>query len=607
MAVDLKRLRREIDLTSTSAISARQFVAEESTATPRSRKMVGLLSIVTLFGILAMAYVFRPTLPPPRVTSYNPITHDGRVKSVFGAAAPIVLTDGTRLYVQEVVNGRYVVAQVGVSGGDTTLLSVPFPNVALNNISPDRTQLVVGTFTGAELEQPLWVVPVVGGTPQRFADVAGEDGTWMPSGNLLIAHKNKLIEVDPGGVKREFAEFPAPHYSSWWLRWSPDSRRLRITVATAVHNAIWEVPADGTQVHNLLPNWKGADDPQQGNWTPDGKYYVFHAWRGGRSDLWAIQEKANPFHRVNREPVQLTAGPLSFFSPQPSVDGKKIFALGVQLRAELVRYDLKSRQFIPFLGGISATGVSFSRDGKWVTYATYPEGDIWRSRADGTEKLQLMSGSVAGGWSPVISPDGRQVSFIGGRSGIQQLYLVSMDGGTPQSVHIDGAVPGASLDWCGMGKTILISQAEAVGDNRTVLFDVETAKTSYIADSQGSFLSGCSPDGRQVVARTVTGDKLRLFEFATQKWSDLVTRSVGSMQWSADGRYVYFDTGSGAEQTIYRVRLADRKVELVTNLQDFRREVQPWWSWMGLTPDGSPLLMRDIGTQEVYALDFEAP
>jgi len=28
---------------------------------------------------------------------------------------------------------------------------------------------------------------------------------------------------------------------------------------------------------------------------------------------------------------------------------------------------------------------------------------------------------------------------------------------------------------------------------------------------------------------------------------------------------------------------------------------------MGLPPDGSPLLLRDIGSQEVYALDFEAP
>src|SRR5262249_62415881 len=98
----------------------------------------------------------RRGLPP-----YNPITHDGQVKSASGAAEPIVLTDGTRLYVQEVVNGRHVVAQVGVSGGDTTLLSVPFPNVALNNISRDRTQLVLGTFAGAELENPLSIVPVV--------------------------------------------------------------------------------------------------------------------------------------------------------------------------------------------------------------------------------------------------------------------------------------------------------------------------------------------------------------------------------------------------------------------------------------------------------------
>jgi len=608
MGVDLKRLRREIDSASTGAVSATQRALEESNATPRSHKMTWLFSFFALCGVLAVAYVFRPTLAPPRVTAYNAITHDGQVKNVFGAAAPIVLTDGTRLYIQEVVNGRYVVAQVGASGGDTTLLSMPFPNAGLNNISPDRTKLIVGTFTGAELEQPLWVVPVVGGNPQRFADVPGEDGSWMPNGNRLVAHENKLIQFDTGGVQSTLAEFPASNYASWWLRWSPDSHRLRVSLATALHNTIWEVSADGTQVHNILPNWKEAEDPSQGNWTPDGKYYVFQASRGGRTDLWAIREETKLFHRISREPVQLTAGPLSFISPQPSVDGKKIFAIGVQRRAELVRYDLRSHQFIPFLGGTSATGVSFSRDGAWITYATYPEGEIWRSRPDGTEKLQLMSGSSAAGWSPVISPDGRQVAFIGGLSGIQQLYLVSMDGGRPQSVQIDGVLPGASVDWCGTGKTIIVTQAESIRDNRTVLLvDLETAKTTYLADAQRSFLSRCSPDGKQVVARTINGDKLRLFERATQKWSDLVTRSVGSMQWAADSKYVYFDTGSGAEQTIYRVGLADRKVELITSLHDFRRAVEPWVSWMGLTPDGSPLLMRDIGTQEVYALDFEAP
>jgi hypothetical protein len=30
-------------------------------------------------------------------------------------------------------------------------------------------------------------------------------------------------------------------------------------------------------------------------------------------------------------------------------------------------------------------------------------------------------------------------------------------------------------------------------------------------------------------------------------------------------------------------------------------------SWLGLAPDDSPLLLRDTGTEEIYALDWEAP
>jgi Tol biopolymer transport system component/predicted Ser/Thr protein kinase len=607
IGVDLKRLRREVASSSSGAVSTGHNAAEKNEVTPRRRNVWALLWVPIVCVALAVAYAFRPVLPAPRVTAYNAITNDGKVKNVFGAAAPIVLTDGTRLYIQEVVDGSYVIAQVGVNGGDTTLLNVPFSNVSLNNISRDKTQLVVGNFGGAEMEQPLWVVPVVGGTPQRFADVPGEDGIWMADGRPLIAHENQLIQVDSAGAATKFAEIPEPIYSMWWLRWSPDASKLRLTAASAAQNSIWEVSADGKHARNLLLNWNGAADPLQGNWTSDGKYFIFHASRGGRSDLWAIREESDPFHRVNHEPVQLTAGPLSFLSPQPSVDGKKIFAIGVQRRSELVRYDVKSHQFLPFLGGISATGVSFSRDGKWVTYATYPEAEIWRSRGDGTEKLHLTSpGTVA--WSPEISPDGKSVAFVGSETGsTQHIWVASMDGGTPQAVRIESVIPGVSLHWCGSGRTLIVSQAESIRDHKTLLFDLDSSKTTYLPDSGTFFMSSCSPDGKYAVARSVKGDKLQMFEFKTQQWSDLASHSVGSMNWSADSKYVYFDSGSGADQTVYRVRISDRNIELVGNLQDLRRTVEPWVSWMGLTPDGSPLFMRDIGTQEVYALDFDAP
>jgi len=103
------------------------------------------------------------------------------------------------------------------------------------------------------------------------------------------------------------------------------------------------------------------------------------------------------------------------------------------------------------------------------------------------------------------------------------------------------------------------------------------------------------------------GQKLMLFDVAAQKWTELVTSSIGYANWSADNKYVYFDTGYGAEPAVYRVRISDRKMEPVASLKDFRRVVLLFNPWSGLTPDGSPLLMRDTGTQEVYALDFEAP
>jgi hypothetical protein len=43
-----------------------------------------------------------------------------------------------------------------------------------------------------------------------------------------------------------------------------------------------------------------------------------------------------------------------------------------------------------------------------------------------------------------------------------------------------------------------------------------------------------------------------------------------------------------------RLRIADRKLERVTELNDFRRVICPVYPRSGLTPDGAPLLLRDI-------------
>jgi Tol biopolymer transport system component len=82
--------------------------------------------------------------------------------------------------------------------------------------------------------------------------------------------------------------------------------------------------------------------------------------------------------------------------------------------------------------------------------------------------------------------------------------------------------------------------------------DLNTLKVSTLPDSHELYWPALSPDGRYVVATTVDGQKLMLFDSASQKWSELTKASIGFTQWSADNKYVYFDTGFGANPAVYR-------------------------------------------------------
>ena len=600
LAVDFRRLKKTTESGHSTAVP----IEGRSIGAKRERKATSTtivaLSALALMAAVTLAFFLRPTMQPPRVTGYTQITHDGQVKSFFGAVTPIVLTDGARLYFQEFVDGRYVIAQAAVTGGEAVVMNTPFRNVSLDTISPDKTELLVGSFSGIEIEQTLWAVPVVGGSPRRFAAMFGQDGTWMPNGNVIVANARQLLEVDRNGSSHTFADIPQPYSTAWWLRWSPDSQKLRITVGSISHNAILEFSSDGKVTRDLLPSWRQASDPLQGTWTPDGKYFVFQAAHGSRVDLWAMRETRDLFHKVSFQPFQLTAGPLTFLSPQPSTDGKRIYAIGVQQRAELARYDQKTSQLVPFLGGISASSVTFSQDGQWVAYVSYPQGEVWRSRADGTEKLQLTQAPLLAG-DPSISSDGKSVMFLGQEPGGPiKVHTVSINGGPSQDLGVEAG----RADWCGSAIIFSVGPNE---EDKLLILDTKTLSTAILPESNGLILPRCSPDGRYIVAPTRDQQKLKLYEKGSQKWTDLVVQDVGYPQWSADSKYVYFDSGLGAEIAISRVKITDKKVERIAEIRNFNRVVQAWVSWMGLTPDGAPLLMRETGSQEVYALDFEAP
>jgi len=494
---------------------------------------------------------------------------------------------------------------LSATGGETVPLTLPFPNVSLNNISPDQSQLMVSSFSGFETFQPMWLVPVLGGSPRRFVDQPGNDAIWMPNGDRLLAKNDQLLVVGSDGSTRTIASVPDKGYV-YWLRWSPEGKALRFMSNGPGGDVIWEMTPSGANLHALLANWHGARETAQGNWTPDGKYFIFRAMTGLRNDLWAIREKGDLFHKVDSTPVRLTAGPLEFLAPQPSPDGKKIYAVGSQPRAELVKYDAKSQQFLPFLGGISAGRVSFSRDGNWLSYITWPEGELWRSRVGGSEKLQLTSAPIVVD-SAEWSPDGKQIAFEAAVPGDRSyVYLIPSTGGAVQRIPTQGHITLRS--WTADGKALLVADGDEGPEDSFLRFlDLKTMQLSPVPDSRGRNAAALSRDGKYVAAVPTDGNSLWLFDVAAQKWSEVAEGSFGDFKWSPDSSSIYVDAGSDVEPVVHRIRLSDRKLEPVAGYKNLRRVITFGWPWMGLTPDGSPVFMRDTGTQEVYALDFEAP
>ena len=79
------------------------------------------------------------------------------------------------------------------------------------------------------------------------------------------------------------------------------------------------------------------------------------------------------------------------------------------------------------------------------------------------------------------------------------------------------------------------------------------------------------------------------------------------MTWTPYSKFVVFDTMFAKEPFLYKVRIADSHVEPVVTLKDVRRFWGAWGPWTGLAPDGSPLLVRDVSNEEIYALDLELP
>jgi Tol biopolymer transport system component/DNA-binding winged helix-turn-helix (wHTH) protein len=563
----------------------------------RKRRVVaatGGVVVVTAAAILG--YRLTRPLPPPKVLRTVQLTRDRRPKY------PIMVTDGVRLYFSEIIAGSWTPVAVPTSGGEVVQIPSPLRDAVVQDISPDGSELLVMDTSTIIPEGPLWIIRVFGGAARRVGDAQCGEAAWAPDGREILCLRGNdlfLTNVD-GGESRKLATAPGFPYFS---RWSPDGNRISISVYDGKSRALWELARDGTNFHQKLPGWNAPLGACSGHWTPDGKYFLFDSDRGGTIDVWVMAESRSFFQRRSLEPIQLTVMAVDSGKPVPSKDGKKIFVLAAETYGELQRYDGQAHHFVPYLSGISAEGTDFSRDGRWVTYVSVPEGTLWRSNVDGRERLQLTSPPMHV-FLPRWSPDAKRIAFQGQVPGkAWRIYVLPAEGGSPQEL-----LPGKGKDqfdvgWSADGQTIVFSESMSP-DSKIYLLDLQANKVSTLPGSEGLYSPRWSPDGRYIAALRSSEYYLWLFDLRVKRWIELLRIPVGYPTWSHDSKYIYFDSPKGP--AFYRLRVRDRKLEQVFSLEHVPLTGN-LGGWTGLAPDDSPLVLRNVGVNEVYALDWEAP
>jgi Tol biopolymer transport system component len=618
MKADLQRLRRDTNSGyflaggASSVVAAGPWDRRLDTAVPGGSRrgvagrtksmrwlwMVGAISASAILLVTLGLWLSSPR-PPLKVSGALQITNDGQGKLLAG-------TDGSRLYLQyisSVLAGSSSIGQVASTGGEVVPISAPSLSMRILSVSPDGSSLLVSDEPGTAFDGPLWALSVLGGLPRRLGETLGHAGVWTPDGQRLVYAKgDDLFLAKSDGSESQILV----HLTGWPSapQWSQDGKFLRLTLQDQKTNAtaLWEVSAAGQNPHPLLSSWHNPPSECCGVWTPGGKRFIFSS----QGSLWELQEKISWLHKNSLEPVQLTSGPLALFSPLPSKDGRKLFVVGRRPRGELVRFESQSQRFAPLLSGISAEHVSYSKDGQWVAYVTFPEGTLWRSKIDGSQRLQLSYPPLYASM-PRWSPDGKQIAFFSVNSGKpSRVYVVSTDGGNPQELMPDDDHPQADPYWSPDGSSLMFGGLYASASPGIRILDLKTRQLTTLPGSNDLFSPRWSPDGRYVAAVRWNSQGLLLFDQTKQRWSEVIKgRNVSFPNWSKDGQYLYFLSWPESP-AVDRMRLSDYMVERIADLKGFS-PTGYWDDWMGLDPADSPLLLRDTGLQDVYALDAGAP
>jgi serine/threonine protein kinase/Tol biopolymer transport system component len=544
-------------------------------------------------GIL-LAVIFVALKTPSRIS--GPLESTQITSSAEPKEGPL-FSDGSRLY----FDSRGTPSEMAIGGGPIVPMRILERGTFLLDISADASQALGLKVDGEDTlgRGTLWTTAMLGGTPRKVSDHLANGARWSPDGRSLVFFDRRTlyrVGVDGENLTKVW-EAPRDVGD---LALSPDGRQLSVTVGSPPETArLWRLSADGQHAQPLRFDWPADVDQDSGQWTPDGRHFLFSSNREGRTNVYELV--APHWFEFWKKPaaVRITGNEISVLASAPSRDSRGLFALSRMDQGTMRAYDPKLKKLAPLLEDVSMLGFVISPDREWMAYTEYPSRNLWKSRLDGSEKLQLTNSyAVMEQWSP----DGKWLVY----SDWKHLFLVSSEGGAPQKLPPDGRTPIAPT-WSSDGKTIAFSYFPLPETSLKIeVIDLASRNISVMPRSEGYYYPSWSPDGKYLVAMAQNPARMALYSTATKTWKDLHSFPEGwnFWSWATDSKALYTTLFLGkASDGVYRMTIPQGGWEKLCGVEGINSAAGTE-SFVSLTREGQPAVMSLTGAAQIYSLHW---
>lgn len=366
--------------------------------------------------------------------------------------------------------------------------------------------------------------------------------------------------------------------------------------------------------------------------SPDGKKVVYSGSgeTGENIDVYVQTIGAG-------QPFRLTRDVADDLSPVWSPDGSKIawLRLGPAETAVFVSPSLggvHGKVADVFPNRIEAVGrhLDWSADGQWLAAAdkaveSAPFRIVLIGAQDGHKRqLTLPPENIIGDMAPAFSPDGKWLAFIRAvASGVNDIYVVSVDGGEPRRVTTDNRYILAHT-WGPDGRSIVFSSnrtrnhalwripvaggaatrvpmvsenaadpsfsrdgrhmvyAQFFEDTNIWRFDLagRAAPKKVVASTQYDSSPSIAPDGSRIAFRSNRSGSNEIWESdaegrAAWQLTHVGGALTGTPRWSPDGVRVAFDSRPEGQAEIYTMREGGSMIRVTNSPAE---DVVPSWS-----------------------------